>query len=188
MADNSGGSSVKKYSGIIGGIVLVINSVLCFFEKGIPISQMIAFINSWPVVLLGMSICITCIVIECYRQENKTKRKDNNMKKIQNDFAEEKTKRNELERQLNEEKNKNLEMSIEIEKLKAENKNLEMSIEIAKLKQESKRPERDNELWVDYSNDCLEKANKCSEQNANRIGGQGAANIVRFDGRNGLNT
>lgn len=184
--------SIGKIGGIFGCGGAIINFVLCLFEKGIKPSQIIAFVNRWPVVILGICLCITYIVTECCRQENKTIRKNTGAERDKKYLDEEETKRKKMEQQLEEEKDKNRDKSIEIERLKAQKENIEKEKEVLKkenevLKKEKEVLKRENEV-LKSANKQVEEEEQPLEQNQNKTGGQGGSNIIHFNGRNGSNT
>lgn len=148
MANNDDGSGKKrdnkKIIGIVSGCTLAVgNGILCLFNKGITPIQMINFINSWPVVILGVCFCLTLIMIERHWQDNETKRNKFNKKIDQKQIDEYKEKANKLEKDLDEEKKKNMELSIKYTEAEMEIKYLEREIE--RLKEKNKEGERGTE-------------------------------------------
>ena len=173
MADNSNSSDEKKKMsagkwGIGGSIVAaIINFIMNIFDKGISPSQIIAFINSWPVVL-GV---IAWMLREFNYQKNETIRNNNDVERLKKYLEEEEAKRKELELQLEEEKRKSQEMSVEMARLEERNKGLE----------------REKEFLETHNKSLIEVVGHL-EQNSDREGGKGATNVVCFDGKNRRNT
>ena len=173
MADNSNSSHEKKKMsagkwGIGGGIVVaIINLIMNIFDKGISPSQIIAFINSWPVVL-GV---IAWMLREFNYQKNETIRNNNDIERLKKYLEEEEAKRKELEQQLEEEKRKSQ----------------EKSVEIARMEEQKKGDEREKEDLKTYSK-CLEEVIERLEQNLDRKGGKGATTVVCFDEKSRRNT
>ena len=139
MADNGNSEDKKKWwsTGKIGGIagaeIFVVKAVLCFVDKAITPSQLIGFINNWPVVLLGLSACVSYVIVKCYTQKNKTIRDQNSLDDYKEQLKELKEKMKELEKEL---KQKNEQCSqITIEKGNLENKICYLEKEINRLEQ-----------------------------------------------------
>lgn len=138
MANNDDGSGKKwknkKIIGIVSaGSLVAGNSILRIFDKGIPLIQIINFINSWPGVVLGVCVCLTLIMIERHWQDSETKRNKFN-KKI------DKKQIDEYKKDLDEEKKKNMELSIKCKEAEIKIKYLECEIE--RLRENNKAGER----------------------------------------------
>ena len=113
MANNDDGPKKKKSKGkVLGiagvggsGLLTVVNGVLCYFDKGITPAQIFKFLNSWPVVILGIGFFITVVLVERHWQDSITKRNKDDNKIDQNKIKD-------LENELNEGKKENTELSI----------------------------------------------------------------------------
>lgn len=211
MADGSGDSggkiNVKTILGIGTGGGIVTNFILNLMGKGIKITQIIGFFNSWPVVLAVICMCITWMITVYIKQENKTKRSNNNTEHLikLRDEAEEKL-RNLEKRQS--------ELDDKIRELSKEKARLEGKVEA--LEEEKKKKKELDERLEKKENEILnllrekiqlEEKNKALEAKINvfeqekglskteseyikqslKKGGTGGLNITLFSGKNGTN-
>ena len=120
MANNDDGPKKKKSKGkVLGiarvggsGLLTVVNGVLCYFDKGITPAQIFKFLNSWPVVILGIGFFITVVLVERHWQDSITKRNKDDNKIDQKKKNEYEAKIKDLENKLNETKEENTKLSI----------------------------------------------------------------------------
>lgn len=120
MANNDDGPKKKKSKGkVLGiagvggsGLLTVVNGVLCYFDKGITPALIFKFLNSWPVVILGIGFFITVVLVERHWQDSITKRNKEDNKIDQKKINEYEAKIKDLENELNEGKKENTELSI----------------------------------------------------------------------------
>ena len=120
MANNDDGLKKKKSKGkVLGiagvggsGLLTVVNGVLCYFDKGITPAQIFKFLNSWPVVILGIVVSITVILVERHWQDSITKRNEDDNKIDEKKINEYEAKIKDLENKLNETKEENTKLSI----------------------------------------------------------------------------
>lgn len=134
MAENNGSEKIKgwtigKLGGIFGGSGIVINTVLCFFNKGITPDQMIQFINSWPVVLLGLGAFIAYVIVECYKYASETTQKKITVENYKEETDKLKKRADELETVLNGKKEENYRLGLENGRLEARIHYLEKELE-----------------------------------------------------------
>lgn len=212
MADSSGGSDGKtKMNGkVICGIgtggFCVTNFILNLMGKGITITQIINFFNSWPVTLGMMFICIALVIIVYIHQTNKTKRSNNKtdylikqrdeLEKKQKDLKDQLSEANEKVQELSkekarlegkvesleEEKKKKEELDEQLKELDSENlklskEKIQLEVKYKALEEKVNMYEREKGLSKTESENI--------KQSLNKKGGTGG--LTLFSGKNGTN-
>lgn len=166
---NSGDSGDKKQwskikiGGALGGGAGVVGVVLYLFKNGQTLSELMNFINNWPIVLLVFVASIAHVIVECYRENNKTKRNQNAVDGYKEQIKELNEKVKKLEEELKQKDEELKQKDEQCSKLTIDKGNLENKVR--SQKKELKRLER-----------ILDSK-----------GGAGGTNVIPFNGRNGRN-
>lgn len=138
MVDSSGSEDKKKWDKIkiggVAGIGVALGAMVSWLLKNdVTPSQLIEFINNWPVVILGSAFCSAYIIVECYKQRNKTIREQNSLGDYKEQLMELKKKIKELEGEIKQKDELNVQITIE--KGNLENKISYLKKEIDRLEQ-----------------------------------------------------
>lgn len=120
-------SAKKGLLSIVGAFL--VNMVLNLMGKGVQLSQIINFINAWPVVVLGSALCLAYVIVERDRQKNKTIRAQNNSKDDEKEKTKLKERVKELENELAEIKKKRDQTALENGELKIKLEYMEKDVE-----------------------------------------------------------
>lgn len=119
----------KGLLGILATLGALGNTALNFMGKGIKFSQIINFINAWPVVVIGVAICLAYVIVERDRQQNKTERAKYNSKDNEQEILELKEKVKQLENELTKIKKERDQIALENGELKIKLEYMEKDVE-----------------------------------------------------------
>lgn len=132
--------------GILGSIVGIIYVIVIFFDEKFLLLQILGFINTYPAMLTVVAVCISYVVVECYKQKSKTARARDNMDKVEAELRNLKEKIEELENESSEIKAENIRLIMENNKLNVELERAKQSADYMRKNKEEKRIFRKSDL------------------------------------------